>query len=97
MISIAQGHLEDLTEKLAAIEHERWSHWQSYMHSKCKNSPDGSLIIPPELAEHWNRQMSTPYNRLAMSEKESDRAQVQRYLPLILETLGIIVANKVTK
>jgi len=26
---------EELREKLAAIEHERWADWQKYMHSRC--------------------------------------------------------------
>jgi len=40
---------KELIEKLAAIEHERWAHWQSYLHSKCLKNENGSLTIPAEL------------------------------------------------
>lgn len=73
----------DLFEQLAAIEHERWAHWQKYLHQKCIRHPDGSLTIPSELVKKWERQISTAYAQLSDEEKESDREQVQRYLPLI--------------
>jgi hypothetical protein len=75
--------LEDLVETLAAVEHERWSHWQRYVHSKCERLPDGSLRIPVEFVDRWERQMDTAYADLTETEKESDREQVRRYLPLI--------------
>ena len=81
--------LENLVETLASIEHERWSHWQRYMHSKCvPQGPDGALIIPSDLVKQWQKQMTTPYALLTEDEKESDREQVRRYLPLIVDALG---------
>lgn len=77
-----------LLEELARMEHERWCHWQRYLHSKCRRGPDGSLTIPAELVAHWERQIVTPYSELTEAEKESDRDQVRRYLPLVLESLG---------
>lgn len=85
---ITQAVLDDLTEKLAAIEHERWAHWQRYVHSKCDRRPDGSLIIPADLVAHWERQIATPYRSLADSEKDADRQQVRRYLPIVLELIA---------
>jgi hypothetical protein len=79
--------LNDLIEELAAIEHERWSHWQVYMHSKCRKEPDGSLIIPVELAERWEKQANTHYSDLTEREKGSDREQINRYLPVIVNAL----------
>jgi hypothetical protein len=79
--------LDQLLEKLAAVEHERWSHWQRYMHEKGKRQPDGSLLLPAELVARWNAQMNTPYAALTEEMKESDREQVRRYLPLIADTL----------
>lgn len=73
----------ELLEHLASLEHERWSHWQRYLHSKCVVGADGSLTIPAELAERWAGQMSTPYKDLPEDQKESDREQVRRYLPII--------------
>ncbi|MBE5440130.1 MULTISPECIES: hypothetical protein [Mycobacteriaceae] len=72
-----------LMEKLAAIEHERWAHWQQYMHDQCQRAEDGSLIIPAQLAQRWQTQIETPYEDLTESEKDSDREQVRRYLPII--------------
>ena len=74
-----------LIEKLAEIEHERWAHWQSYLHSKCTRNEDGSLTIPKELVERWNTQIETNYFDLTEEEKESDREQVMKYLDYILE------------
>jgi hypothetical protein len=79
--------LDGLIEKLAAIEHERWSHWQRYMHSKCIRQHDGSLLLPAELVRQWERQIATPYTSLDEKEKESDREQVRKYLPLIASVM----------
>ncbi|RQR22553.1 hypothetical protein DIE23_36700 [Burkholderia sp. Bp9143] len=70
-------------EQLAAAEHERWAHWQRYMHSKALRNSDGSLTIPAELVSRWERLMKTPYAELTEDERQSDREQVQRYLPLL--------------
>ena len=47
---------EQLVDELAAIEHERWAHWQRYV-------------------------------QLTEREKASDREQVRRYLPVIINAL----------
>lgn len=70
-----------MIERLAAIEHERWSHWQRHLHAQCVPASDGSLVIPADLVRHWARQMSTQYEQLSEQEKESDREQVRKYLP----------------
>ena len=70
-------------EILADIEHQRWSDWQSYLHSMCIKNDNGSLTIPADLAEHWNRQINTKYEKLEDYEKESDREQVRRYINII--------------
>lgn len=77
----------DLIEDLASAEHERWSHWQRYLHTQCEVEDDGALKIPAHLARQWERQMSTPYAELSESEKASDREQVLRYLPIIAAAL----------
>ncbi|RQR51270.1 hypothetical protein DIE21_15175 [Burkholderia sp. Bp9140] len=73
----------EILEQLAAAEHERWAHWQRYMHSKALRNSDGSLTIPAELVSRWERLMKTPYAELTEDERQSDREQVQRYLPLL--------------
>ena len=82
-----QQRLGELLEALAALEHERWSHWQRYMHGKCTARDDGSLVIPAELVSRWERLMATPDRELTEREKESDREQVLRYMPLIVDAL----------
>jgi hypothetical protein len=79
--------LNGIVEKLASIEHARWAHWQQYLHDKGVRQPDGSLILPAELVRRWETQIATPYADLSEAEKQSDREQVQRYLPLILSEL----------
>ena len=80
--------LGGLVEQLAAIEHERWSHWQRYVHSKCIRQPDGSLLLPADLVARWEKQIDTKYAELDEQERESDREQVRKYLPLIASALA---------
>lgn len=83
-IKVALGRL---IETLAAIEHERWSHWQRHMHSCGLRQPDGSLLLPADLVQRWERQMATAYCDLSEAEKESDREQVQRYIEVLVSVL----------
>lgn len=80
-------NLLELLEPLAAIEHERWAHWQEHLHSQCSKNIDGSLTIPHELVERWERQMRMPYHNLSQKEKDSDKEQVKKYLDFILRNL----------
>ena len=82
-----QERLEAVLERLAAIEHERWAHWQRYIHSRAEQLPDGSMVIPADLVARWSKQIETPYEALTAEERESDREQVRRYLPEIVEAL----------
>jgi hypothetical protein len=75
--------LDGLVETLADIEHRRWAHWQTYLHSKALRQPDGSLLIPADLVARWEKQMRTDYKDLDEGGKCSDRAQVAKYLPII--------------
>jgi hypothetical protein len=80
--------LAALVERLAAVEHERWSHWQRYMHSMAVRQQDGSLLVPADLVCRWERQMNTNYTELNEREKESDREQVRKYLPILASALA---------
>ena len=70
-------------EPLANLEHERWSHWQKYLHSQCIRNDDGSLTIPKELVERWERQINTNYSELSSKEKNSDRNEARKTINLI--------------
>ena len=60
---------EKLKERLADIEHQRWSHWQRYMHSKIiPSDKDGISEIGTELIERWSRQINTDYSDLSEQE-----------------------------
>lgn len=92
-----QKLLGEMLEPLAAIEHERWSHWQRYMHGKCiPQGSEGALLIPAELVKRWERQFNTPYAALTDKEQESDREQVRLYLPLIAAKLAATEARAVS-
>lgn len=77
--------MDDVRERLAAIEHERWAAWQSWMHAQCNQYGDGTLLIPAALVARWERQIATPYAELSEAERASDREQVDRSWPLIEE------------
>jgi len=78
---------EEFVNRLAAIEHERWAHWQQYMHDQGEPTEDGSLLIPAALVARWSEQIATPYADLTDAEQESDREQVRKYLPAVIDQL----------
>lgn len=76
--------LQELKERLAAIEHERWADWQKWCHKILREqlgNQNGSLEA---VLERWERQIATPYSELSDEEKASDMEQVDRYWPLLL-------------
>ena len=78
--------LRQLKEKLAAIEHERWSDWQKWCHQVIRENVPRTDELEAVLAR-WDRQIEVPYELLTDSEKVSDMEQVDRYWPLILDLL----------
>lgn len=79
---------ETILERLAAVEHARWADWQRYMHSVATRQADGSLVLPAGRVRSWERQIAMPYSELSERERESDRREVRRYLPIIAAALG---------
>ena len=75
---------QDVLDRLAEIEHERWAHWQRFVHDSCHEQEDGSLVIPAEVVQRWERQIATPYPDLTQAERDSDIEQVKRYLPTVI-------------
>jgi hypothetical protein len=73
----------ELIEKLSEAEHRSWSYWMTYLFSTCEIQEDGSAVIPAPLVERWHRQLATPYSELTEREKQSDRDEVIKILPII--------------
>ena len=60
----------------------------------CTQNPDGSMTIPVEKVDRWQRQMQTPYAELSEGEQESDRIEADKTLKIIqLEPSGIALAQ----
>ena len=83
---------KEFIEKGADLEHERWAGWQKYLFSKSEWTRNGYLI-PKELCKRWQRQIDTPYRKLSEQEKESDRKEVRKYLPMIRELIRQVVES----
>jgi hypothetical protein len=73
----------NLREALSAQQHEIWAHWMRYQFSCCTKNSDGSLTIPSDKVERWQRQLETDYNYLSEKERESDRDQADKMLTII--------------
>lgn len=75
---------EELREKLAAIEHDRWSSWVSYMFMDLGTmNEDGTFTIHAWSVEKQKRQATTPYLKLSRDEQLADLREVDRYWPLV--------------
>lgn len=70
---------EELIEKLADLEHDRWSRWELWRTRKEKTEED---------EKRWEVQRKTPYTELSEKEKDSDRKEALKTIEL-LESLGI--------
>jgi len=64
---------DQLLEQLAALEHEQWAHWTSYM-------LDNDTV---ENVLRWRKQIETPYADLSEKEKESDREWARKVLAVL--------------
>jgi len=79
--------IEKFIEEGADLEHRRWAGWQKYLFSKCSETVNDNLIIPADLVDRWTKQINTPYSKLSEEEKESDRKEVRKYIPLLEKAL----------
>ena len=81
---------KETIEKLADIEHQRWSDWQRYIMTESfkfvkvdRKTGIATFEIPMEWWNGWLRQINIDYEDLTEEEKEFDREQVRRYIHLI--------------
>ena len=76
---------DELIEKLADLEHARWSGWMAYQFTKGTHNPDGSFTIAADSVAWWMGLMRTPYAELTERSKESDRVEVRKTLAVLKE------------
>ena len=74
---------EELIEALADKEHASWSHWMHHLFSKGTFHIDGSFTIEADSVYRWLQQAETPYAELTEPEKQSDRNEVAKIIPII--------------
>lgn len=90
---------DELIEQLADIEHQRWSDWQQHLHENIcftDQITGTALVIPTQHVDRYWRLIRTPYADLPTEElKQSDRDQVTRYFPLIVEFVAEWIAENV--
>ena len=77
-----------MLEALAAYAHGSWSGWMQYMFKNSGHEQDGTVTIPAELVERWERQMNTPYEELPESEKASDLAEAANIQQVVRQARG---------
>lgn len=76
----------DDRERLAALEHARWSKWQRWLHDQCRlDDRTHALMIPATLVARWEQQIATPYAELTEREKDSDRYEADVTLAALRE------------
>lgn len=81
MLTITE--LDEFIELGAALEHKRWAKWQKYMFSKCLLNKDLTMTIPAWAVVRWSMQINTSYSDLSEEEKENDRDEVRKYIPIL--------------
>lgn len=72
-----------LRESLAYLAHAQWSGWMRYLFAASAAQPDGTVVIPKDAVDRWQRQMQASYDQLSDAEKESDRIEADRVLVVL--------------
>jgi hypothetical protein len=88
--------LDTLREKLADIEHQRWADWQKWCNAVIREHIDSPKATEARL-KLWDKQIATPYKDLTEQEKDSDREQVDRYLPLLIHWSERLVQDRLNQ
>ena len=78
----------EIREKLAAIQHDIWSHWMEYLFSVSAYNEDGSVTIPSDKVTRWAEQLKTNYFWLSEQEKQSDRDQADKVMAVLYGQTG---------
>ena len=93
---------DEMIEQLATIEHERWADWQKHLHSKGERyTPEGENLASPHLlldgmyVDALEYLTQLPYAQLTEEQKQSDREQVMRYWPFVVEFVDQWIRNNI--
>lgn len=70
-------------ERLAALEHQRWSDYLLYLLNQCFRDAMGNLVIPTGYAQALRNLAETPYHLLPEEQKEKDRIEARKSLAII--------------
>jgi len=84
---------DEFREKVAALCHQQWSGWMEYLLEKSYWNHDGTVIIPFPLGVRWRNQANAPYTDLSEEEKDSDRAEADKFIALFEEELEAITQD----
>ena len=71
---------KEVIEELADLEHDSWARWMKHLFSVSDKNEDGSVTIPKDKVDRWQRQLKTNYEDLTNKEKESDRKEVRKFI-----------------
>ncbi len=74
-----------MKEEVARLCHEQWSEWMAYLFSKGEFQEDGTWVMPDWAVTRWQRQREAAYEDLSEDEKDSDRAEADKFLALFEE------------
>ena len=70
----------ELGRELASRIHVIWSDWMTSLFSKSKKNADGSVTLPKDRVERWERQIKTIYDDLSPEEQQLDLEQVEKII-----------------
>ena len=70
-------------EKLADLEHKRWSGWQTHCHKILRERCPSKEL--EKVLKRWDKQIETDYKDLSEREKEMDRVEARKTLELLAE------------
>ncbi len=78
----------ELLERLADLEHERWSGWIKHQFKKGRfDHKDETWTMPPWAVANWMRLSVTPYAELDEEAKEMDRVEVRKTWAVVAKAL----------
>lgn len=77
--------IDDLLERTAAREHEKWADYMRYFLGNLLSDQEGRLIIPAAYVKALMTLTDTSYHDLSEDQKENDREEARKTLAVINE------------